>query len=70
MALVGGWQMLVWSWPAIAFLGFMMPPPYMFEQALSLPLRSLATVMSTFLLETCGCPAVAEGNIIYIDDGR
>ena len=68
VALVGGWQMLRWSWPSIAFLAFMMPPPFRVEHALSMPLRRLATVMSTFLLETCGCPAVADGNIIYLDE--
>jgi exosortase len=67
-ALVGGRQMLRRSWPAIAFLGFMMPPPYMLEQALSQPLRRLATVMSTYLLETLGYPALAEGNVILLDD--
>jgi exosortase len=68
VTLVGGRQMLRWCWPAIAFLGFMMPPPYMLEQALSQPLRRLATVMSTFLLETLGCPAIADGNVILLDD--
>jgi exosortase len=68
VALVGGWKMLRWCWPAIAFLGFMMWRPYSFEQALSMPLRKLATVMCTFMLETLGSPAVADGNNILLDD--
>jgi len=31
-------------------------------------LRRMATQMSTYVLQTLGCPAMAEGNIIYIDD--
>jgi exosortase len=66
--LVGGWSVLRWSWPALAFLAFMMPLPFTIEMALAHPLRRVATLMSTFALQTFGCPALAEGNIIYIDD--
>ncbi len=65
---VGGWRLLWSSWPSIAFLGFMVPLPYVVEQGLSQPLRRLATIVSAWLLETLGYPAVAEGNIIRIDD--
>ena len=68
--LVGGWPMLRWSWPAIAFLGFMVPLPFVVEQGLSQPLRRLATITSVYLLETLGYPAVAEGNVILIDEVR
>ena len=68
--LVGGWSVLGWSWPALAFLGFMLPLPFSIESALALPLRRIATEMSTYALQTLGCPANAEGNIIYIDDIR
>ncbi len=66
--LVGGWSVLTWSWPALAFLAFMMPLPFSMEMALAYPLRRLATEMSTYVLQTLGCPALAEGNIIFIDD--
>lgn len=66
--LVGGWSVLSWSWPALAFLAFMLPLPFSIESALALPLRRVATEMSTYALQTLGCPANAEGNIIYIDD--
>jgi exosortase len=66
--LVGGWSVLRWSWPALAFLGFMMPLPFSAEMALSQPLRRIATEMSTYALQCFGCPALAEGNIIFIEE--
>lgn len=66
--LVGGWGMFRWSWPAIAFLAFMMPLPYVVETAMAYPLRRLATIVSTYVLQTSGCPAIAEGNIIHINE--
>jgi exosortase len=66
--LVGGWSVLRWTWPALAFLGFMMPLPFSAEMAMSQPLRRIATEMSTYVLQTLGCPAWAEGNIIFIDE--
>lgn len=68
--LVGGWSALSWSWPALAFMAFMMPLPFTIESALALPLRRIATEMSTYSLQTLGCPANAEGNIILIEDIR
>jgi len=68
--LVGGWSALSWSWPALAFLAFMMPLPFTIESALALPLRRVATEMCTYSLQTLGCPANAEGNIILIEDIR
>jgi exosortase len=65
--LVWGKSVLRWSWPALAFLAFMVPLPFFIEIALAHPLRRLATVMSTYALQTLGYPAVAEGNIILID---
>src|SRR5207247_2117523 len=55
------------AWPALAFLGFMLPLPYQVEVALAHPLRRLATGMSTYLLQTIGYHAIAEGNIILIE---
>lgn len=68
--LIGGWRVLAWTWPSIAFLGFMLPLPFAIEVALSHPLQRLATVISTFVLQTLGLPAFAEGNIITIDQIR
>jgi exosortase len=66
--LAGGWPALKWSWPAIAFLAFMVPLPHRVSVALSAPMQALATNVSTFCLQVLGRPAVAEGNIIRLND--
>jgi exosortase len=68
--LLGGGRGLRWSWPAIAFLAFMIPLPYQVEAALPYPLQRLATLASTYTLETLGFPALAEGNVILLNDVR
>jgi exosortase len=70
MLFVGGSAALKWSWPAIAFLLFMIPMPYSIEVALRSPLRRIGTVASTFLMQTIGLPALAEGNIIIVGEAR
>ncbi len=65
--LVGGWTALSWAWPAIVFLIFMIPMPYRVENALGAPLQRIATIASTYILQTLGLPAVAEGNIILMN---
>ena len=69
-ALVGGPPLLRWAWPAGVLLCFMLPLPYQAEVAFAQPLQHIATVASTYALQTIGFPAVAEGNIIHIDDLR
>jgi exosortase len=66
--LIGGWPLAWQMGPAIAVLFFMLPLPFAVEGALSAPLQRLGTIVSTFALQTLGLPAVAEGNIIHIDD--
>jgi exosortase len=66
--LVGGKTAWRWGWPAIAFLAFMVPLPYGFSLSLAAPLQNLATVSSTFLLQTLGMPAVADGNVILLNE--
>jgi exosortase len=66
--LLGGWPMLRWAWPAIAFLFFMMPLPYRIEVAMAGPLRDVATTTSTYALQTLGFPAIQEGTNIYLKD--
>jgi exosortase len=68
--LLGGWSALRWSWPAIAFLAFMVPLPYRIEMALSHPLRRFATVTSTYALQTLGFSALSEGNVILLGEHR
>lgn len=59
-----------WAWAAVLYTAFMIPLPYQFETALSGPLQRLATVASTYTLQTLGYPAMAEGNIIVLQDTR
>jgi exosortase len=70
---LGGWARLAawrWAWPAIAFLVFMIPLPYRLEVSLAGPLQRIAVISSTYLLQTFGLPAVAEGNIILLSEAR
>jgi len=67
---LGGWKALRWAWPSIAFLGFMLPLPHRLEVALALPLQRVATQASTYVMQTIGLPAVAEGNIIIMEEAR
>lgn len=66
----GGRALLKQTWPAIAFLIFMVPLPYELERNVGAPLKTAATVSSTFLLQTLGLPAIRDGNLILIDEVR
>jgi exosortase len=68
--LLGGWPALRWAWPAVGFLAFMIPLPYQVESALAQPLQRVATVMSTYALQTLGLPALSQGNVIVLGDLR
>lgn len=65
---LGGWPLVRWSLPAVLFLGFMIPLPYGAERLLSLPLQQAATQLSCFLLQCLGQPAIAEGNVVLLND--
>ncbi len=67
-ALAGGRAALAWAWPAIAFLAFMVPLPHSWSLALSSPMQAIATISSTFLLQVLGRPAIAEGNLIQLNE--
>ena len=68
LLLTGGRPAWNWSWPAIGFLIFMIPLPYFLEISLAGPLQRIAVVSSTFLLQTFGLPALAEGNVILLSE--
>jgi exosortase len=68
--LLGGKPALRWSWPAIAFLVFMIPLPFRVEHGLSFPLQRFATQASTYCLQTFGVPALSEGNVIILSEVR
>ncbi len=67
---VGGWAFLRACAPAVVFLVFMVPLPYELERNVGGPLKEVATAGSTYLLQTLGLPAVAEGHVILIDEVR
>jgi exosortase len=67
---VGGWAAVRLTAAPILFLAFMIPLPYEIERNVGGPLKTAATIGSTYLLQTLGLPAVAEGNLILIDDVR
>ncbi len=66
--LIGGSGAWKWAWPSVLFLSFMVPLPYRVDTALAGPLQRLATVVSTFLMQVIGLPALAEGNTILVND--
>jgi exosortase len=66
--LLGGWPLLRWGWPTLVFLVLMVPPPYHVELFVTEPLLRAAVAFSTYSLQTLGLPAIAEGNIIVIDE--
>jgi exosortase len=65
---VGGWKALRWAWPAIVFLVFMIPLPGFVANLMGGPLQRLATIGSTYVIQTLGISAVAEGNVISLSD--
>jgi len=66
--LLGGWRVLWWALPSIAFLWFMVPLPYRVERWLSLPLQRVATNASCWVLQCLKQPALAEGNTILLGE--
>jgi exosortase len=68
--LLGGGHALRWAWPAFAFLVFMLPLPFAVEVSLAHPLQRFATLASTYLLQTLGFPAVAQGNIVTVNETK
>ena len=57
-----------WSLPSVVFLLFMVRIPFRAELALSLPLQTIATQLSCWLLQMLGQPALAEGHTIYLGE--
>ena len=52
----------------MVFLVFMVPAPYRVERWLSLPLQTVATNTSVWILQVLHQPAFAEGNTILLGD--
>jgi exosortase len=68
VAIAGGRSMLSWTWQSLVFLLFIIPLPYQLERAMGAELQNIATICTTFVLQTLGQPAIAEGNRILIED--
>jgi exosortase len=66
--MVGGWGMFRWAWAPIAFLMFMYPLPDEATRYLLGPLQTLATMVSTYALQTLGLDAYREGNQIILGE--
>jgi exosortase len=66
--IVGGWPTLRWAGPAVLFLIFMFPLPAPLDGGLLPKLKSLATLASTYCLQTMGIAAYSEGNVLHIGD--
>ena len=64
--LVGGWHTIRWAGPALGFLFFMLPLPSVIEHNVLWRLQTLASVGSTFVLQTMGVAAFREGNLIKV----
>ena len=65
---LGGWRALLWAWPSILFLIFMVPLPDFLATFAGGKLQSIATTMSVYTLQTINIPAIAlEGsNVIQL----
>jgi exosortase len=55
-------------WPAVVFLVFMIPLPYRVEVSVLHPLQNLATIVTTFALQTLGYAARHAGNVVWIGE--
>jgi exosortase len=70
LVLIFGTGAIRWGLPAIGFLVFMLPFSDAFAGSLSGLLQSVATLISTFAIQTLGIPASATGNVIHLSNGE
>lgn len=66
--MVGGWQTIRWAWAGIVFSLFMFPLPSILEHTILRYLQQVATVCSTYTLQTLGVAAYRTGNVIRIEE--
>jgi exosortase len=67
---IGGWRAFRWALPAIVFLIFMVPLPGELADRMTHPLQAVGANVSTYLLQTMGVFAWAEGNVIHLSRGN
>ena len=68
--IAGGWSMFRWAWAPILSLIFMYPLPDEATRYLLGPLQTVATIVSTYSLQTLGFDAYRDGNRIILGDGQ
>lgn len=61
-----GRRTVLWAWPGFVLMMFILPWPWQVDQLLTHPLRRVATVCSTYALQTVGVPALSRGNVIIV----
>lgn len=64
----GGWSMFRWAWAPVAVLIFMYPLPDEATRYLLGPLQTMATMVSTYAIQTLGIDAIQEGNQIVVGE--
>ena len=64
--MVGGWSIMRWAAAPVLFLIFMFPLPGFLDGWLLGSLQKLATISSTYCLQSLGIPTYSEGNRIVI----
>ncbi len=64
--LAGGRPLLRWAGPSIGFLVFLVPLPGLAEIMCGHSLQRMGTILSTYVFQTLGLAAVAEGNVIRL----
>lgn len=61
-----GWRVLIRNWFIFFYLLFAVPPPSIWIDALTSPLKQLVSTFATELLQPFGIPVVHEGVVIYV----
>ncbi|MDB5349041.1 MAG: hypothetical protein JWN86_288 [Planctomycetota bacterium] len=64
----GGWDLLRKTWPAAAYLVFMLSIPGRYDSMLSFPMQKAAAGASCWLLRSFGVWVLQEGNLITIGE--
>lgn len=65
--IMGGRWLSSIAWPGIVFLLFMIPLPFRLEVAMAQPLQRLASIASTFALQTLGIVTTCNGNLLNVE---
>lgn len=66
--IIGGWPLLRWAAPMIAFLLFMIPLPHGVATVLAQPLQRVSALGAAYLVQAVGVPAIVQGTIIKIEN--